>query len=146
MGTQWSRNILYATNSSIKAMNLSMGKRKALAIYTELLACKIISQAARRELERACCPIHKDIPGLPNDIEVVELQHGGVGDREGTSILDVPCQIQIASRGLYLSYEFERTIDGYVLTVLNEDLQETQPMRRSTEGLSRDGDLDASQG
>jgi|SRR5579864_2742728 len=139
MGAQLSRSILYATNSSIKATNLLMGKKKELAIYIELLACKVISQAARRELERACCHIHRNIPGLPDDIEVVELQHSGKGDREGTSILDVPREIQIVSRGLYLSYQFERTVDGYVLTVLNEDEQETQPMRRSTEGLSRDG-------
>lgn len=111
-----------------------------MAIYTELLVCKVISQAARRELERACCRVHKDIPGLPEDIEIVELQHGGEGDRQGVYIWDVPREIHIASRGLYLSYQFERTVDGYVLTVLNEGLQETQPMRRSTESLRGDRD------
>ena len=106
-----------------------------MTISTELLGCKVISEAARRELKRACCTVYKEIPGLPDDIEVVELQHGGEGDRKGTYIWDMPREIQIASRGLSLSYWFDSTVNGYVLTLLNEDLQETQPMRRFTEGL-----------
>lgn len=94
-----------------------------MAIYSELLACKRISDAARLELLRARCPIHKHVPGLDSDIEVVELQHGGwdAKDRSGMSVWDVPREIQIESRHLYLTYAWDDEVNGYALTVLNEE-------------------------
>jgi hypothetical protein len=49
-------------------------------VNTKLLACKAISDQARRELNRAGCTIHKEVPGLDDDIAIVELQYAGDKD------------------------------------------------------------------
>jgi hypothetical protein len=54
-------------------------------------------------------------------IEVVELQHAGKQDRQGTKDeKGVPHEIDIASRGLFLSYQWEEEIDGYSLVTYDE--------------------------
>lgn len=119
---------------------------KMAAIHIELLACKFISTAARNELARAACPIHKEVPGLDSDIEVVELQHAGKGDRNGMYRSGVPVEIQIASRGLYLAYHWDDQLNGFGLTWLDEDIgmvrmviYDQQNLKMSDEEL---GDLD----
>lgn len=94
-----------------------------MAIHIELLACKHISEAARSELKRAACPIHKDVPGLEADIEIVELHHGGweSGDRSGMSVWDTIREIQIVSLGLYLVYKWNDAANGMVLMKYEED-------------------------
>ena len=47
---------------------------------TMLLACKHISEPARKELKRAGCTIHKDVPGI-DDLEIVELRYEGDGSQ-----------------------------------------------------------------
>ena len=63
---------------------------------TKLLACKVISDQARQELKRAGCTIHKEVPGLDDDIEIVELRHDGEKDLNVMSIRDVPREIEIS--------------------------------------------------
>ncbi len=92
-----------------------------MAIYTELLGCKFISEAARKELKRAGVTIHKGVPGVDNDIEIVELQHAGSEDRGGMYVWDVPREIEIASRGLYLVYHLDESGDGRLLW-MDEDM------------------------
>lgn len=92
-----------------------------MAIHIELLACKFISEKARQELKRAHVEIHREVPGLDPEIEMVVLEHSGPGDRTGMYQWDVPIEIQIASRGLYLSYRWKDEVSGYALRWLDED-------------------------
>jgi hypothetical protein len=85
---------------------------------TKLLACKAISDQARAELKRAGCAVHKEVPGLDDDIEIVELRHNGDKDLNVMSVWSVPREIQIASRNLHLLYTYNEQIKGYELDVL----------------------------
>lgn len=104
-------------------------------IQTELLACKRISDQARKDLQRAGCTIHKEVAGLQEDIEVVELQYldmkhsDGQDDRTGMFVWGVPREIQIRSRELYLHYQWSDGLNGYELCVLDEDEQDQAPTR-----------------
>lgn len=115
-----------------------------MAIYIELLACKFISEAARKELERAACPVHKEVPGLDRDIEIVELQHSGweSRDRSGMSVWDVPREIQIVSRGLYLNYAWNDEVNGGALTLLEEEMRQAVYKEHNVETNDYLGDLD----
>jgi len=110
-----------------------------MVVYTELLACKEISERAREELNRAACMIHKEVPGLPSDIEIVELQHAGARDRSGMHVWDVPLEIQIRSRELYLSYNWKDEMQGYKLSWLGEEIRPALPPGEANETL---GDLE----
>lgn len=112
-----------------------------VVIYTELLACKFISEKAREELKRACCPVHSEVPGIDAGIEIVELQHGGWDrrDRQGYYVWDTPREIQIHSRGLYLLYAWKEELNGYALTWIEEEETPQPPESPDEESL---GDLD----
>jgi hypothetical protein len=85
---------------------------------TKLLACKAISDQARQELKRAGCIIHKEVPGLDDDIEIVVLQYVGDKDLNVMSIRDIPREIEIKSKKLHLLYTYNEQIEGYELDVL----------------------------
>ncbi len=119
-----------------------------ITVKTELLACKSISDQARKELERAGCTIHKEVAGLESDMLLVELhyfdmQYDGKDDRTGMWIWGVPREIQIRSHNLYLEYRWSDQIGGYELRVLNE---EEQPGPATSDQASEQedelGDLD----
>jgi hypothetical protein len=108
----------------------------------QLLAAAQITEAARKELARAGCPIHKDVLwGDFANVEIVELQHAG--DLQMMSVWGTPREIQIPSRSLYLHYHWQDSINGFVLTVLGED-ENAAPVENTSPGDSADnlGDLD----
>jgi len=93
----------------------------------QLLACTWITDAARKELTRAGCPVHKDVLWEPlQDVEIVELQHAG--DMQMMSVWGTPREIQIPSRGLYLNYRWEDKYQGMALFVLDEKTSEDTEM------------------
>jgi hypothetical protein len=109
----------------------------------QLLACSHITEAARKELARAGCPIHKDVLwGDFEQVEIVELQHAG--DLQMMLVWGTPRELQIPSRGLYLHYHFSETHNGYELALLDEDESETSPLENTSLGDESDvlGDLD----
>jgi hypothetical protein len=81
---------------------------------TMLLACNQISEPARRELIRAGCTIHKDVPGVEDDLEIVELRYADENDINCMYIWNVPVEIQIFSKNLHLLYSFDEKV-GYKL-------------------------------
>ena len=82
---------------------------------TMLLACKHISDQARRELNRAECPIHEDVPGIEeDDLEIVELRYADEKDINCMYIWNVPVEIEIFSKNLHLFYSFDEK-EGYKL-------------------------------
>lgn len=107
--------------------------------HTLLLACKHISEPARRALKRAGCEIHKDVPGLDDDIEIVELQYAGEKDLNMMSVWGIPREIQIFSKNLHLFYVYNEKI-GYNLEggklVENQEEPETEATKEY------DGELD----
>lgn len=117
-----------------------------MELHTELLACKFISEEARKDLKNAECEIFRDVPGLDSDIEIVELQHAGGKDRSGMYVWDVPREIQIESRGLYLYYCWSDEYNGYALTVWDEEMRPALVAEKTTEDAKDEeslGDLDA---
>ena len=95
-----------------------------MAIYTELLACKWISDKAREALKRACCPIHEKVLwGDFEDVEIVELHHGGYreGDINMLSVWGVPREIQIRSLDLYLFYRWDEVKNGWGIEMYEEE-------------------------
>jgi hypothetical protein len=109
---------------------------------TLLLACHSISDSARRELKRAGCPIHEDVPGIKeDDIEIVELRYDGDKDLNMMSVWGTPREIEIFSRNLHLFYIYDRK-EGYKLEggKLVEE-QEPEPPAPTYDGDL--GDLEA---
>ena len=105
---------------------------------TMLLACKHISEPARKELKRAGCTIHKDVPGI-DDLEIVELRYEGDADLNMMSVWGTPREIQIYSKNLHLFYGFEE--EGYKLEggKLVEEQEEPEPAPTYDDDL---GDLE----
>ncbi len=113
-----------------------------MAMYTELLACKWISEKAREALKRAACPIHNGLLwGDFEDVKIVELHHGGYqeGDLNMLSVWGTPREIQIRSLDLYLSYCWDDEKDGYILEMFEEEDEPPIDVLASDEPL---GDLD----
>src|SRR5690348_453265 len=104
-----------------------------------LLACKHISGQAHRELKRAGCTIHEDVPGLDDDIEIVELRYEGDEDLNMMSVWGMPREIEIFSKNLHLFYVYDEKI-GYNLEggklVENQEEPETEATKEYN------GDLD----
>ncbi len=105
---------------------------------TMLLACKHISEPARKELKRAGCTIHKDVPGI-DDLEIVELRYEGDADLNMMSVWGTPREIQIYSKNLHLFYGFEE--EGYKLEG-GKLVEDQEPEPEYDDLLGDLGDLD----
>lgn len=87
--------------------------------YTRLLACKDISERAREDVHRAGITIHKDVPGIEQDVEIVVITVEGPYDQI-MSVWDVPREIQLQSRGIQFLYLWDDSINGYKLCEWDE--------------------------
>lgn len=76
-----------------------------MRLETMLLVCKQISNAARGTIIGQGCEIFRNVPGLEEGLEIVELQYAGDDDLNMLSQWGIPQEIEIYSRDLILLYE-----------------------------------------
>jgi hypothetical protein len=106
-----------------------------MELNTKLLACKKISNDAYKMLRNARCEILKDVPGLDDGIEIVELQYAGYDDLNMMSVWGTPREIQIHSRNIYLVCNYEKDIDGLSLITMDEAMQAPATSTSTEDGL-----------
>lgn len=108
---------------------------------TLLLACSYITPMVRTELERAHCSIHKDVPGISENVEFVVLPYTDTDDLHILTVWDVPREIIVKSLGLHLCYNHCDAANGYALSNLYWDENVAEIIRKENEPAGEAADL-----